>query len=164
MCPIHIGHEEVIKKMIFICGGVENCLVVIGSSNSRISKGNTRNFFSYKERRNFFKAIFPEVSVVGLPDYHNDNEWLIALDDILSSLKMIPHKVTYFGGCNQDVDFFIRDNRLVYILNRFSGRTPKISSSEVRDCLAYCRPIDKFLNPLILNMVIETFKKKDLNF
>lgn len=157
LCPIHIGHEIVIKKMIEVCG-IKNCLVIIGSSNASIS---IRNFFSYKERRNFLKTIFPDITVVGLPDYHNCDEWLTALDDILFSSCTTSHDITYyFGGCEEDVSFFIKDNREVYLLNRFDGTTPKVSASEVRDCLIHKRPLDELLNLSVIDKVIKTFNKK----
>lgn len=102
MCPIHLGHEEIIKKMIKECG--ENSLVIVGSSNAPIS---LRHFFSYEERRGFVKKLFPEVAVAGLPDYPTDGEWLTALDDIIAIAKVNPREAVFYGGCEEDIRFFL---------------------------------------------------------
>ncbi|MFH1030536.1 MAG: hypothetical protein V1770_04725 [bacterium] len=158
LCPIHIGHEMVIKKMIEECGGEENCLVIIGSSNSPLS---LRHFFSYEERREFLKKIFQGIRVVGLPDYPGDDKgWLVALDDILSLAKIAPQEAIFFGGCEEDVSFFIEAGRQIQILNRFDGSTPKISATEVRDCLIQVRSLDGLLNPAIAEFVQSKFRQK----
>ena len=65
MNPIHAGHEKVISEMVNQFG-IGNSLVIIGSSSADFS---LRNYFSYQERRRFIKTIFPQLEVVGLPDY-----------------------------------------------------------------------------------------------
>src|SRR5689334_4699388 len=129
--PIHLGHERVIDHMIET-HGIDDTMVVIGSSNTAPSM---RHFFSYSDRRAFVKALYPDIRVVGLPDYPNDDEWLLALDDIVASTGRAAEDARFFGGCDEDVRFFTNAGRSVTILNRFDGTTPKISATEVRDCL-----------------------------
>jgi cytidyltransferase-like protein len=154
--PVHKGHTKVIDTML-AKHGVENCMLVIGSSNAAFS---LRHFFSYNERRNFIKKIFPDVRIVGLPDYHNDTEWLAALDDIISAAGMNPQEVTFFGGCQEDIRFFLDDGRKAEILNRFDGTGVKISATEVRDALIYDRPLHDMVHADIHHEIKALFKEK----
>lgn len=154
--PIHLGHEVIAREMIGQFG-VENSLMLIGSSNAIFS---LRNFFSYEERRGFAKRIFPDIKMVGLPDYSTDREWLTALDDLLFAVGFNPEEVIFFGGCEEDLRFFLDADRDCYVINRFDGSTPKISATEIRDCLIHSRPVEDMLNPLIAEEVREIFLKK----
>jgi hypothetical protein len=109
--------------------------------------------------------IYPEpFSIVGLPDYNSDEVWLSALDDILLSVfgneSISPHReLVFFGGCEEDVEFFIKAGRKVHIMNRFDGTTPKVSATEIRDDLLYERSLEGKLPPVIIPSVQEEFKK-----
>ena len=151
--PMHLGHEAVIRSMIEACG-IDNCLVFIGSSNTKMSY---RHLFSYEDRRGFIKAVFPDLQIAPLPDHPTDEEWLLVLDDIISLKNIDPKQVIFFGGCEEDVYFFVEAGRRHQLINRFDGSTPKISATEVRDALIEKRPFDKLLNPLIVNAVKECF-------
>ena len=64
VCPLHLGHQKIIQKMIDDCG-VDNCLMLIGSSNAPLS---WRVLFPYMRRRNWVKRIFKQLKVIGIPD------------------------------------------------------------------------------------------------
>lgn len=154
MSPFHRGHELVVRTMVHACG-IERSLLVIGSANHPCS---LRHFFSYTERRDFVKTLFPELRVIGLPDYPTDDEWVLALDDLLVLAGMTPTSVTFFGGCEEDIRFFIERGRSTRILNRFDGTTPKISATEVRDALIHARPLEELLSASICEKVRSTFQ------
>lgn len=154
--PVHIGHEKVITQMFKECGS-ENSLIVIGSSSAHPS---LRHFFSYDERKSFIKALYPDVRVVGIPDYPGDPEWLGALDDILRVGGMNPSEVTFYGGCEEDVAFFLNDGRKCSFVNRFDGSSPKISATELRDALIHTRSLDGLLNPSLHTRVKDLFVVK----
>ena len=157
MHPIHLGHERVIKKMIHECGE-ENCLVVIGSSNTKTS---LRHFFSYEERRNFIRTLFPEVRIVGIPDFERDEEWLLALDDIIDTAHIELEKTTFYGGSDKDIDFFINKGRNIKIIDRYSQSiSNNISATMVREAIINNHSVDEFLNEKIKHDVINIFKKK----
>ncbi len=157
MSPIHLGHEAIIRKMIEDVGVSNSCLV-LGSSNAPMS---FRNFFSYEERRSLIKKIFPDIGIVGIPDYPTDSEWLLALDDILKfAAQPYSDNIVFYGGCEEDIRFFIETGREVRLLNRFDGTTPKISATEVRDALSKGRSLDGFLNPVILEDIRRMFLRK----
>lgn len=159
--PMHLGHEAVINNSLEWFKG--EFLQILGSSNAQFS---LRHYFSYAERREFFKMVYPNIPVVGIPDYKTDEEWLIALDDLLmshfglSSRDEVKQKVTFLWGCEEDVAFFLDDKRKVNIVNRFDGSTPKISATEVRDALIHGRNLDELLNPKIQTGVRDLFLDK----
>ena len=155
-CPVHAGHEAVIRALIARFGQ-DSCLVGIGSSNHAVS---IRHFFSYEERRRFLLHVFPGLNVFGLPDYPTDEEWMLALDDILRVSGSAPHDMTFFEGCQEEVDFFYRFGRKVEIMNRFDGSTPRISATEVRDALIRERPLEGLLNGALTHTVRACFQKK----
>jgi cytidyltransferase-like protein len=154
--PIHNGHTVVIREMINK-HSIENCLLIIGSSNAPLS---LRHFFSYDERKKFIQKMFPNIKLVGLPDYHNDKEWLAALDDILHASGTNPSDVTFFGGCREDIRFFLDDGRDCHIVNRFDGSSPKTSATEVRDALIAGRSLDGLVDATLLDDMQNLFKEK----
>ncbi len=129
----------------------------LGSANHPFT---LRHFFSYEERRYFTRKIFPDLRIVPLPDFPTNEEWFLALDDVLVAAGFDPGQVTFFGGCEEDVGFFIDSGRKVRIVNRFDGSTPKISATEVRDALNKERSLDGLVNPLIADEVRALFKTK----
>lgn len=156
MCPPHLGHEQIVRTMLRECPGNGNSLIILGSANTPMS---LRHFFSYSERRSFVERLFPHVNIVGLPDFFNNNqEWYTALDDLLKLAGFTPEEVTFFGGCEEDLRFFIERGRKVYEVNRFDGSTPKISATEVRDALIHDRSLEGLLNPVIHEAVKANFK------
>lgn len=159
--PIHIGHEAVIGEMLRIFGPARS-RVIVGSANTSQS---LRHFFSYEERRSLIKAVFPYLMTMPLGDFpFSDDEWIVALDDLLISSGMDPNKTVFFGGCEEDIVFFLKLNRKCHILNRFDGTTPKVSATEVRDSLIHERSMENFLNPLIREKVQDLFRIKWMDF
>jgi|GEM_PF-685016 len=162
--PVHLGHAVVIRNMVEVCG-LSRSLVVLGSSNAPMS---FRHLFSYEDRRGFIKKLFPEIPVIGLPDYPTNEEWLLALDDIIRlcqddifKIKHInPLRATYFGGCEEDVHFFLEFHRKCQLLNRFDGSTPKISATEVRDALIQGRSLENLLDSSVIEDVKRVFAIK----
>ncbi|EKE29595.1 MAG: hypothetical protein ACD_2C00141G0017 [uncultured bacterium (gcode 4)] len=161
LCPIHVWHELLISIMRESYGN--DFLQILWSSNAQFS---LRNFFNYSERRGFYKMRFPDQKIVWMPDYWTDEDWLLALDDILIAFwwfedrDELLDKVTFIGWCDEDVDFFLKDWRKVDIINRFDWSTPKISATEVRDALIHNRSLDWLLHPEIHDEVRSLFQSK----
>jgi nicotinic acid mononucleotide adenylyltransferase len=154
--PAHLGHEAVIGNMINNCG-IGNCLVVLGSSNAPMS---FRHLFSYEDRRRFLRKNYPDLQIVGLPDYPTNEEWLLALDDILALRGIESKQTIFFGGCEEDIHFFVENERRCQLLNRFDGTTPKVSATEVRDALIQGRSLEGLINGRIINDVKNCFTVK----
>lgn len=151
--PIHLGHERIIEHMIQQCGP-DNSTLVLGSCNAPRSM---RHFFSYADRRKFVRMLYPEIRIVGLPDYGSDEDWLRGLDDLIEAIGGDVATARFFGGSEEDVRFFADAGRPFELLNRYDGTTPKISASEVRDSLLHKRPLDGLLNPKIQKPAEELF-------
>lgn len=151
--PLHLGHEAVIRHMIEECG-LENCIVILGSSNNQMS---FRHLFSYEERRFFLEKAFPGLKIIGLPDYSSDSEWLLALNDILSFGGVDSEQAVFFGGCEEDIYFFLDHGKKYQLMNRFNGETPKISATEVRDALIQNRSLDGLVNQKLVEDVKNSF-------
>ena len=154
--PLHLGHEWVIRHMLEECGPTR-CMVIMGSSNAPTS---IRHFFSYSQRRHFLKEVFPNLKIVGIPDYGKDEDWLLALDDLISLNGLKPESACFFSGSPEDVDFFVKDNRQVKLLDRFDGTTPTISATEVRDHLIHHKSLDGLVNPLIIPEIEAQFQRQ----
>jgi bifunctional NMN adenylyltransferase/nudix hydrolase len=155
--PIHLAHKHVLAEMLHQ-HGPQNSLLIIGSANTPWS---LRHFFSYDERRGFIKKMFPDVRIVGIPDFPNsDLIWLQALDDMLHAAGIDPEEVTFYGGCEEDMRVFVENGRHYTIFNRFDGTTPKISATEVRDALMFDRALDELVDPSIADDLSKLFKEK----
>ncbi|HSI21356.1 MAG TPA: adenylyltransferase/cytidyltransferase family protein [Verrucomicrobiae bacterium] len=155
LSPIHLGHERVIETMRQEADD-KDILVVIGSCNQERS---FRHFFSYLERRELLLTLYPNIRVVGLPDFPTDEEWLTALDDILKLDKATPQQSLFYGGCDEDILFFRQAGRNCKIINRFDGSSVKVSATEVRDALIHERSLDGMVNPVLHDKLLKMFGK-----
>jgi bifunctional NMN adenylyltransferase/nudix hydrolase len=153
--PIHLGHVNVIRQMLDK-HRASNTLVIIGSSNTPQS---LRHFFSYEERKFFIQKLFPDVRLVGLPDYNNDAAWISALEDILKLAGMDIKDTVFFGGSKEDTRFFEEAVYKVHIVNRFEGAQARISATEVRDALMLSKPLDGLVHEDIHSDLREIFAK-----
>jgi nicotinamide mononucleotide adenylyltransferase len=144
--------------MLRICG-TENSILVIGSSNNAFS---LRHFFTYEERRSFILSVFPQIRLVGLPDYYSDRAWLMALDDLLRLAGVDPEQALYFGGSEEDVRFFLEDSRECHIVQRFEGPHADVSATRVRDCLIHERKeeLGQLLIPKSATLIETNFSRK----
>ena len=155
--PLHLGHQKIIQKMIDDCG-VNNCLMLIGSSNTPLS---WRVLFPYMRRRNWVERIFKQLKVIGIPDcVNNDTEWFMMLDDYITSVFPEARKedIIFYGGKQEDVIFFYsHENRSVEIVNRYEL---PISASQVREMLLLNLDISTVVDPRIAKEVKEVFHKQ----
>jgi len=154
--PMHLGHEAVIAKMLEQFG-TENSLLVLGSSTASFSQ---RHFFSFEERKEFVRNIFPELEIIGLPDFPTDKQWLSELDKIFLAKGFDPREIVFFGGSREDLAYFFKTDKMCQIFDRFNGTTPIISATQVRKLLASAEPVEHLLNPLIARKVKELFLQK----
>ena len=152
LCPMHAGHQTLIESLIEVFP--ENHAVLIGSCNKPIS---IRHLFSYADRGDFVKAVFPNARIAPLPDFETDASWFRALDDLLSVMGVNPMQAIYIGGSKEDVEFYYDNGRSVHIINRYNGPTTKVSGSEVRDAMIEKRSLYGLLDPKIIPLVQERF-------
>lgn len=155
MVPIHKGHQRIIQTMIDDCG-IDNCQVLIGSSNAPLS---WRVLFPYKKRSVWVKRLFPGVRIMGIPDTYvpDDNEWLMYVDDCLASV--FPgagiKDFVFYGGSSEDVVWFYEHgNRHIKIVDR---EQYPVSATKVRQMLLNGMPIDEVVDKRIAKEVVEAF-------
>lgn len=155
MNPIHLGHEAVINHMIERYGS-EHSVIVIGSSNAPTS---LRHFFSYTERRDFIRQLYPDITIIGLPDYPTDDEWLRALYDIAEAVTRSDQKskITFFGGAEDEVKWYKEAGHTVEILDRFNGTTPIVSATQVRDHLIHGQSLEGLVNHKLIVPIEQLF-------
>lgn len=149
--PLHLGHTQVINSMR---NEFPDNMVVIGSCNSPMS---IPNLFDYTQRRHLITTLFPTQRVVGMPDYGSDDVWLSHFNDMLRLVLKPEQEVTCFGGSYEDMAFY-KDIYNTKILNRYSGNTPKISATEVRDALIESRSLDSYVDKRIQDDVRSMFQ------
>lgn len=153
--PVHLGHIEVIKHAISTFGE-ENFILFIGSQSHPMT---LRHFFSFIERLGFLKSLYPKIKILGVPDFDSDDEWIQTIEHMLETAfgkSKDEVDFVYYGGCEEDIIFFIDRDRKTKIINRFDGTTPKISATEVRDALI----LDRSLEGLLPNTLAQTIKEK----
>lgn len=159
MNPIHLGHEHVIDQMVKECGEA-NTVIIIGSSNAQTSM---RHFFSYKQRRDFVRALYPTLRILPAGDFpNNDIEWAAALNDILESAfgQNTKADVRFYGGADEDVSYYKTAGYKTKVINRFDGTTPVISATEVRDHLVHDRTLEGLLNPKLHTDILDLFQER----
>ena len=80
--PFHLGHQAVVEAALT---KAKEVIIVVGSS---FAARNTRNPFTFEERRDMIKAVFPQnnVKVVPVSDYpYDDNKWVASVQSLVYS-------------------------------------------------------------------------------
>ncbi|MBI4118216.1 MAG: hypothetical protein HY455_01605 [Parcubacteria group bacterium] len=156
--PLHHGHAQAIEAMLQDFGH-ECSTIVIGSTNAPIAE---KTPFTFDERKSFCEAIFPEVRVLGLPDFHNNEAWLAALDRLLEEQGIDPSSTVFYGGSGPDIAFFEADGRSVEIVDRYGDSSLSISATDIRQFLRRkeYEKLDGRVDPRIREQVIELFEKR----
>lgn len=155
--PMTIGHESVIHTMIERHGR-KNCVVALGSVNTPCDL--TNNLFSFSKRVQYVRTIFPDVRIVGLPDFGRDEDWLLNLSLTLDCLGKNPvHDCVFYTGSvgEYTASLLSKQGFTLCVQNRFAGRGAGISATQVRNALRTkdYAALDGLINPLILDDIIK---------
>jgi len=158
--PLHIGHQTIIDYMVKR-HGVENCLILIGSSNS-ISD---RTPYTFEERLKMIHTLYPKIKVLPLPDpepeleYFSDNTNEIWLDNIEKIEKDIGDKFIFYGGSRDDLSILSQRFTVKVAVDRNrEGRD--VSATKIREAIADSdyKCIDKLVNKKISNLATKISK------
>lgn len=155
-CPMHLGHQRMIGAVA--TAAPTNHMILIGSCNQPISY---RNLFEFKDRLEFIRIVYPSLTIAGLPDFRGDNDsWFANLDCMIANTGTHPKDVVFVGGCEEDIAWFKHAKRQTHVVNRFSGVTPNISGTEIRDHLitGNTKKLDDLLDPRIVPAVMDRFR------
>jgi len=155
--PIHKGHQRTIEQMMFN-HTINHSLLMIGSPNVNLS---LRNLFTYKERRDFIKAIYPNIRIAPLPDQISDEDWFSSLIDIIEISFPFYHNVNIYCGDIKDLEHFNYHNKAtVKIIDRYEEQV--YSATEVRRCIMMgeIEPLTKLIHLDLLYPVYELGRKR----
>jgi nicotinamide-nucleotide adenylyltransferase len=150
--PLHKGHEYVLRRAL---KSVDRLIIVIGSSQKIITE---RNCFTAKERKKMVQSVFPECTILLLPDNDDNARWTRAL------LRKTGH-----------VDALFSSNALVRSLLRkegikvYSSKSPyQIHGTLIRKKLATAKPwkhlvpasVVASFTPAMLRRVEKLYKRR----
>tara|TARA_B100002019_G_scaffold291613_2_gene312306 strand:+ start:700 stop:1191 length:492 start_codon:yes stop_codon:yes gene_type:complete len=105
--PLHIGHIELINQLIL---KFDYPIVFIGSANKYNEDKNPYSFF---QRKRFIHDIFPDITVLGIDDYNDNELWSSVLHNKIIehlSLKGIKHTNINFLSSSKGNDHKLREN------------------------------------------------------
>lgn len=155
-CPLHLWHQEVLKQMIKYHKW--NCMLILWWKWHEFDH---RHIFDYEDRKWIVKKLFEELDINGIEDTCSNQIRLANLDKIIKQkYNWDLSKVTYRWGCQEDVNYFIDNNRTVQTLNRFDGSTPVISATQVRERLHKWEDLDWYIDPKIQKHIRELYDHK----
>lgn len=106
--PFHNGHKAIIDAAL---EQAKEVIVVVGSS---FAARNIRNPFTFDERRQMIKAVFPQenVKVVPVSDYpYDDNKWVAAVQNVVhGALKWSadPIRIGLIGHEKDGTSFYLK--------------------------------------------------------
>jgi bifunctional NMN adenylyltransferase/nudix hydrolase len=106
--PFHNGHKAIVDAAI---KQAKEVIIVVGSS---FASRNIRNPFTFEERRQMIKAVFPQdnVKVVPVADYpYDDNKWVNAVRNVVhGALKWSadPIRIGLIGHEKDGSSFYLK--------------------------------------------------------
>lgn len=154
--PVHFGHMRNLDELQKL-HGTSGSLVLLGSANAPLT---SRNMFTYVERRSWIRTIYPNLRVAPLPDFGNDHDWVIAVQDIVRLLGVEMDETVFYGGCQEDLEALSRFGCNVCVWDRYGSDRPHISATEVRAALSRGEDVSGYLHRYIHDDVVRTFKER----
>lgn len=154
--PLHKGHQMTIDAMTKE-NGIENCLILIGSSNSYTE----RTPYTFEQRREMIMAIYPKIKTLPLPDVkpelkHFDGTTnTIWLERIKKIEKDLNTKFIFYGGSKEDLEILATTFETRIPIDR-NKKGLNISATLVREALGKndTQALKRMVDPRILNLVI----------
>lgn len=158
--PFHLGHTRLLSKVIALTG-VENCLVMIGSSDSI----NSRTPYTYEQREEIIKAIFPKIEIIPLPDANSNLEFYdgttndVWLDSIEKIAKLRDEKYIFYGGSKRDLEILAKRFETIVLIDRLAN-TKDISATTIRKLLAKgdLGSLKQLVDSKAIDLIIKYFK------
>lgn len=148
--PFHKGHSVLLDIMIKN-KGVSNCLIMIGSSNTL----NERTPYTYEQRAEMIKAIYPEIKIMPLPDgkaglvYFDGSTNDIWLDNIEKVQQDLNSDFVFYGGSKEDLLVLSERFKTVVLFDRSKN---KAAATNVRKALMEndTQMLEKLLDPKVI--------------
>jgi len=102
--PFHNGHKAVVESAL---QQAKEVVIVVGSS---FAARNTRNPFTFEERKAMIKAVFPSdnVHVVPVSDYpYDDNKWMNAIQKVVDAAIPDAVDVGLIGHSKDSTSYYL---------------------------------------------------------
>jgi bifunctional NMN adenylyltransferase/nudix hydrolase len=102
--PFHVGHETVIKTAL---EQAKEVVVVIGSS---FAARNIRNPFTFEERKEMIKSVFPSdrVKIVAVSDYpYDDSRWITAIQRVVDTAVPAAKDIGLIGHSKDSTSYYL---------------------------------------------------------
>jgi cytidyltransferase-like protein len=128
--PIHKGHQRTIDAMLQN-HTLNHSLVMVGSANAPLS---LRNLFTYRERRDFIKVLYPELKIVPIADQDSDDDWYQSMMDIVEVAFPFYFNIHLYCGDIRDLNKFNHNNKIqVEVVDRYEEQV--YSATSVREMI-----------------------------
>ncbi len=159
LSPLHKGHQIILDKLIADYG-VENSIVMIGSSNVL----NDRTPFTLGQRKLMLEILYPKINIIPIPDINPELKTFEkdTLDLWLKSIKNIEKDMNtefvFYGGSEKDINYLKKDFKTKIVADRKKGL--KISATKIRKALVLSdyKILDEMLDSRIIPIAKEAFK------
>lgn len=159
--PYHLGHERTTRAMVEKYG-IENSLVLIGSSN----KFDERTPFTFEQRRDMVQRVFQDIQILDLPDVDPSklkfeestlDRWTHTVLDLQISLNA---RLKFCGGSNEDLEYLAPFFDTEILVDR-SLPENQLSATEVREALIQgdTERLARILNPVNIQPVLAAFNQ-----
>ncbi len=80
---MHIGHVGAIEQAL---KQVDMLIIGIGSSEKH---GTDDNPFTFEERKQMIKSVFPKRKIVAIPDIDDDSKWIAYVEKIVGRFDIV---------------------------------------------------------------------------
>lgn len=158
--PFYRGHQAQVDLMIRE-RGLNNCMILVGSSNSY----NPRTPFTYEQRREIIKQIYPKMKIVPLPDVNpalvyfdgsTNEKWLEEIKKLERNMSV---KFLFYGGSREDLAILATRFETKIAASRYGDPTLR-SATEVRKALDNhdTEKLEQFLDARTIPLIIKYYK------
>lgn len=148
--PMHLGHTQVIGRMINECN---HPILAIGSAQESRTYGNP---FTYEERKKMVLNFpgYNKLTILPINDIFNLGAWAKYCLDLVE--KKVKNKINvYYCGNDQDGALFLGEGRKVAINDRDTGVYKGISASKIRSWIVNGSEEWKTWVPTMNHMIVK---------
>lgn len=160
--PFHLGHKLLLQKVVDKYG-IENTLVIIGSSNTL----NSRTPYTYEQRREIVLKSFPGIEILPLPDAKPDllyfdgstnDLWLDSIENIARSRN---EGFVFYGGSAEDLAILAERFETKILVDR-KNEGGMMSATKVREAIAKGEfdTLKNLVEEDALDLILNNYSKK----
>ncbi len=118
--PLHLGHADAIERALKEVGAL-----IIGIGSSEKSK-TPENPFTFEERKQMIKSVFPKCKIIAIPDIDDDSKWVAYVCKLVGKFDVV------FSGNPNTLELFENAGYKVTVVKL----KKKISATAIRSLIA----------------------------